>query len=431
MKGIGSYIKPTYIVALQKLVQAFSGLGTALMVTYFLSPAEQGYYYAFGSLLSSYIIFDLGLSSYILQKSAWLSSSITISADGKIHPEGENRDHFIAFTQWTMRWYRNVGVATFFILGPLGLVILNRNDSQNDLNYAIAWLSISAAISLSMPTIGFFAILEGAGKITETYSLRIGHYCLGTLFAWLLISTGGSLYAQAMPFIATTLFCYMSFHYKYKKDFRVAILNSHYSFNSSILPNTKYTASTWSSNYIFLNAPILIAYAYGHIETAGELGLAIIIANVGGAIAMSSTTSQMPEIIKLISNGSRQQAYLTYKKCSVEYVCLFALGTVLMLTLRYSFGEYWFFSRLPNVINLSYIFLSIGLYHASNSFISFLRAMQINKPSIFSLSTLLIFPLGASLGNHHIDAVGLVMCLSIFPLLAMCMYSILKYSTEI
>lgn len=431
MNKVIKFTNSTYVVALQKLVQAFSGLGTALMVTHFLSPVEQGYYYTYGSLLSSYIIFDLGLSSYILQKSAQLSSMITIYADGKIHPQGENRNHFIAFTQWTMRLYRNTGVLTLFILSPLGLLILSQNNSQGNLNHAAAWLLITTAISLSMPTIGYIAILEGAGKITETYLLRIAHYFLGTAFAWLLIASGNSLYAQAMPFIAAIILCYICFHFKYKKNFHITITNRNYSFNSSVLPNTKYTASIWSSNYIFLNGAILIAFAYGHVETAGQLGLAIIIANVGGAIAMSSTTARMPEIIKLIANNSKMQAYLIYRNSCLYFACLFILGTVFMLALRYALEDYWLFSRLPNVLNLTYIFLSIGLYHASNSCISYLRAMQINKPSLFSLSTFLIFPLGTVLGNNYADIAGLVMCISISPLFFICVYLVHKSNNQL
>lgn len=431
MTTITKSLNPAYIVAMQKLVQAFSGLGTALMVTHFLSPAEQGYYYTFGSLLSSYIIFDLGLSTYILQKSAQLSSAVTIDANGKIHPQGEKRNYFVAFTQWTIRLYSYAGVATFFILGPLGLLILSQNDNQNNFNYTIAWLLITATISISMPTIGFFAILEGAGKLTETYSLRIGQYFFGTLFAWLLIASGNSLFAQAMPFIAAIVLCYVCFHLKYKKNFYISIMNSNYSFNSLVLPNSKYTASILSSNYIFLNAPILIAYAHGHVETAGQLGLAIIIANVGGAIAMSSTTSQMPEIIKLIANDSKKKAYVIYRNNCLYFASLFIFGTIFLLTLSYTFKDHWFFTRLPNALNLIYIFLAIGFYHASNSCISYLRAMQINNPSLFSLSTLLIFPLSNTLGTHYTDNAGLVMCLSISPLFIICVYFLRKSSNQL
>lgn len=426
MNIITKSLNPTYIVTLQKLVQALSGLGTALMVTHFLSPVEQGYYYTFGSLLSSYIIFDLGLSSYILQKSAQLSSTITIDANGKIHPQGENRNHFIAFVKWSILWYRNAGVATLFILAPVGLLILENNNSQLNFNQSIAWFLVITAISISMPTIGFFAILEGTGKITETYTLRICHYCVGTSLAWLLIATGNSLFALAMPFIATILISYIYFNHKFKNSISTGTTTSDYLYTSNALQNIKYSASISLSNYIFLNAPVLIAYTFGNIEIAGQLGLAIIIANVGGAMAMSSTTSLLPQIIKLVTKNYRRDAYLVFIKCNTEFAFLFTFGTALLLIIRYTFNDNSFVQRLPDVYNLTYIFLYIGLYHALNTCISYLRAMQINKPALFSASTLFICPLGNVLGNYFTIQSGILMCLSIIPLLLICIYLVRK-----
>ena len=61
---------PAHIVALQKSIQAATGLVTAILVTIFLSPEEQGYFFTMGSLLSSYTLLDLGLSSLLIQVSA-------------------------------------------------------------------------------------------------------------------------------------------------------------------------------------------------------------------------------------------------------------------------------------------------------------------------------------------------------------------------
>ena len=56
-------IAPSQVVFLQRGVQAGSGLITLLLVVRCLSAEEQGYYYAIGSLLSGYALFDLGLAN--------------------------------------------------------------------------------------------------------------------------------------------------------------------------------------------------------------------------------------------------------------------------------------------------------------------------------------------------------------------------------
>jgi hypothetical protein len=46
---------------------SLAGLITVALIARFLSPAEQGYYYTFGSLLALQIVFELGFSFVILQ----------------------------------------------------------------------------------------------------------------------------------------------------------------------------------------------------------------------------------------------------------------------------------------------------------------------------------------------------------------------------
>src|ERR1035441_4566872 len=58
-----------------------AGLVTVLLIARFLSPAEQGYYYTFGSLVAMQMIFELGFSFVILQLASQERARLSISAD--------------------------------------------------------------------------------------------------------------------------------------------------------------------------------------------------------------------------------------------------------------------------------------------------------------------------------------------------------------
>src|SRR5580658_2529241 len=58
-----------------------AGLVTVALIARFLSPAEQGYYYTFGSLIALQIVFELGFSFVILQMASHERAYLTISAD--------------------------------------------------------------------------------------------------------------------------------------------------------------------------------------------------------------------------------------------------------------------------------------------------------------------------------------------------------------
>ena len=61
-----------------------AGLVTVLLIARFLTPAEQGYYYTFGSLVAIQMIFELGFSFVILQMASHERARLSISADYEI-----------------------------------------------------------------------------------------------------------------------------------------------------------------------------------------------------------------------------------------------------------------------------------------------------------------------------------------------------------
>ena len=60
---------------------SLAGLITVALIARFLSPAEQGYYYTFGSLVALQIVFELGFSFVILQMASHERAELSISND--------------------------------------------------------------------------------------------------------------------------------------------------------------------------------------------------------------------------------------------------------------------------------------------------------------------------------------------------------------
>src|ERR1700719_2062578 len=64
---------------------ALAGLVSLLLIARTLSPAEQGYYYTFGSLVALQIVFELGFSYVILQLASHERAELSISSDYEIN----------------------------------------------------------------------------------------------------------------------------------------------------------------------------------------------------------------------------------------------------------------------------------------------------------------------------------------------------------
>src|SRR5579872_3688174 len=70
---------------LARLWSSSAGLVTIALIARFLSPAEQGYYYTFGSLVALQVVFELGFSFVILQLASHERAELSIVDDCEIH----------------------------------------------------------------------------------------------------------------------------------------------------------------------------------------------------------------------------------------------------------------------------------------------------------------------------------------------------------
>src|SRR6202043_2940731 len=61
-----------------------AGLVTVALIARFLSQAEQGYYYTFGSLVAMQMVFELGFSFVILQLASHERAQFSISSNYEI-----------------------------------------------------------------------------------------------------------------------------------------------------------------------------------------------------------------------------------------------------------------------------------------------------------------------------------------------------------
>jgi hypothetical protein len=98
-----------------------AGLVTVLLIARFLTAAEQGYYYTFGSLVAIQMIFELGFSFVILQMASHERARLFISADYEITGDPVAHARLASVIQKSVRWYSVAAVLLAATLVPVGL----------------------------------------------------------------------------------------------------------------------------------------------------------------------------------------------------------------------------------------------------------------------------------------------------------------------
>jgi len=425
-------LSPSKIIALQRLIQATTGLITAILVIHFLSPEEQGYFYTIGSLLSSYILLDLGLSSLIVQLTA-RDFSLTQSSENLVISVAEKPTiTFSSLLSWVARWYLGLGAISFLLI-PLGFLYFSSSGSHHELDWQLPWVLVISSLALSMPAVGLLAVFEGVGKIKEVYILRIMHYLIGASLAWLLLVFGHGLYALSMAPLATAIVVYCWLWHKFRPLLRTSFTGKeHFDWKQEILPQQKKVGLSWLSNYLFLHTPVPIVFYLSGSVIAGKIGLSMVIANVSCAIALSSVTAVTPKISNLIGSGEAIAARTLFINAFAKSVGLLLLGIMTFYLLQLTFMEASVMERVLPPLQMLFIFVSVAAFHTINAVMVYFRAYRLEPMTLPNIvASLVVSVVGYwTVSYHGVNAFILLMASSYLSVLVYALLSLRKFKYQ-
>jgi len=169
---------------------------TITFLARFLSPAEQGFYYTFGSILALQIFFELGLSYVILQFASHERAKLHWTEQGTLEGDPVAKAKLASLLRRALIWYSCMALLIVATLLPLGLFFFSRDQhSSTTVVWQLpwVWVIIASAVSLLMSPI--FAVLEGCGLVVEIALLRIYQSVIGSFLLWMALFQHWKLFA--------------------------------------------------------------------------------------------------------------------------------------------------------------------------------------------------------------------------------------------
>ena len=176
-----------------------AGLVTVALIARFLSPAEQGYYYTFGSLIALQIVFELGFSFVILQMASHERAHLTFSAGGLISGDAVAHARLASVLQKTIRWYTSTAVLLGVFLLTAGSHFFSAHPHPGEnVSWHLPWYSAAFAATLTFQLDPLLSFMEGCGFVPNVARLRFGQAMTGSVLAWLALAVHHGLFAPAM-----------------------------------------------------------------------------------------------------------------------------------------------------------------------------------------------------------------------------------------
>lgn len=334
-----------FFVLLHRGSGSISSFITLLLITHFLTPVEQGYYYTFASILSLQIIFELGFGSVLIQFVSHEMVGIKITKDA-ISGNKVNLARLYYMISLAIKWYFFVSIGILLVVSPLGYVFFSTStmDSLPTLTWLLPWLFLVLSASLSLLVTPMLSIAEGCGFVAQVAKMRLLQTLTAAFFAWLLLLSGFGLYASAATALGTFVVGALWIHRNFYHVIKAAIQCSDKSqkgnlWKDEILPMQWRIALSWLSGYFIFNLFNPVAFRFFGAKFAGQLGLSLSVITLMTGISLSWFMTKVPTFGRLIADNRRTELEHLYQKTfkhSLLFLCLVgATATTVLYFLNY------------------------------------------------------------------------------------------------
>ena len=294
-----------------RLCQIAGSVGTVLLIIHFLSPVEQGYYYALLSLAALQTVFELGFSFVILQMAAHESALLIFYPDGRIEGDHVAHARLASVLQLTVRWYLRAALALTVVLLPLGILFFARMAHAVDrVHWLGPWVTAVLATSVTFFLTPLCSFIEGCNHVRQVARLRMYQALIVMAISWGVIASGHGLYACALVNLGWTAACLVLLSKQgplVLSLLRYPAGKNGISWRNEIWPFQWKIAVSWLCSYFTMQVFTPVIFVFRGPEEAGRMGVSL---SIVGYLPIVALCWMMPKAVpfgQLVKFGRLQE----------------------------------------------------------------------------------------------------------------------------
>jgi O-antigen/teichoic acid export membrane protein len=276
---------------LARIWSSAAGLITVALIARFLSPAEQGYYYTFGSLVALQIVFELGFSFVILQMASHERAHLTISTDYVISGDPRAHARLASVLQKSVRWYSIAAVLMAALLIPAGwyFFTIHQHPGQTA-SWHLPWSFAALAATLTFQLDPMLSFLEGCGYVAKVARLRFAQAATGSVLAWTALVLHHGLFAPSMMILGMALAAIVWLWGR--RHLLFGLLKYHpgpqrIHWRKEVWPFQWRIAISWICGYFIFQLFNPVLFAFKGPVAAGQMGMSLSLASALQSVAIS------------------------------------------------------------------------------------------------------------------------------------------------
>lgn len=366
--------------------QILSGTIIILLIARFLSPQQQGFYYTFNAVLALQVFAEMGLSFVILQVSSHEFVHLSWAQRGALLGSDTAVSRFASFVLQAVKWYLVAALIIMAVMLPTGLLFFSYSkDITIDFAWEAPWILLVVATALSFPAIPVLAAIEGSGRVTEVYRLRLIQGMTASISAWLVIAAGGGLYFAAISLFAGTLvaFVWLVLRNRGLLELLIKSRGTHarqstepppFAWRSEVWPMQWRIGVSWMAGYFITQLFTPILFYYHGAVPAGQMGMTLAVANILAGIAMTWLNVEAPVMGRLAATRSWRELDSLFAIRFWQSTILLAAGCVITMIVVTALQGLSFGQRFLLPLETALLLGSAVLTHIIGCLAQYLRA---------------------------------------------------------
>lgn len=358
-----------------------AGAVSLLLLSHFLTPVEQGYYFTFSDLLALQIFFELGLATVLVPFASHEFAHLKWTEEGTLEGDTVAKARLASLLRFSLFWYGGVAALVLLFVLPGGMVFFTRfHKAGTQIAWQLPWIWIVLVTSGYLAITPLLSILEGCGRIEWIAKIQMQQTVVGTVLFWVALLMHGGLYAapitNTIAFLWSGLLIFRCYGKGMRDLLKHPLSTARIDWKKEIFPLHWRMAVCWLSSYLVLRMFDPLLFATQGPVVAGQMGMSLAVMASIAALALSWVTTKSAPFGALISQGRFEDLDSIFfpslwQSLAVEIVGggLFWGGCVILRTLHIPLGN-----RLLPPFPLFLLVAATVVYHVVNAEWVYLRA---------------------------------------------------------
>ena len=350
----------------------------------FLTPALQGYYYTFSSILGLQTIFLLGMGQLIQQFVSHEWAKIKYDPESGLTGEQSSIERLSSIKNFTLKWYSWLTAILFIGLFIGGYLFIKDSPPKNIINvnvWFLPWLVICILKSIQILISPGITFLDGINEVAPVNKFRFEQSIMERSVSWLVLIIGGNLWLFAAGALVNISGQVVFLKRKYLSLFKhIGQLkkNRLRIWRSEIFPLQWRFAVSSLAGYLYFSFLVPLVFWYlGPVE-AGKLGITWAIITMFWNLAVTPIAAAMPSLAGFAAKND----FLSFKKYLRQPLInsiVLLLGGIIILYAGLIFLNVYFSStagRFLDLLTSAIFLLAIIPHHLRFLMISYMRALK-------------------------------------------------------